>query len=296
MATNATFIAVAGIVYGARKLTILRNGSLTDDAKAQQISQVKKAVYKNLFFFLYVTYLSTCSKTATVIPLACRELCSDENETSCLQYLKADYSIQCHDPWYRKLVIMAYISTAYILALPAAAFITLWRRKKQIVGKAFVERSEKPDRSPEVIKGLHFLYGSYKDRFWYWEMVEMSRKVVVTSVLILLGQESRSYVGIAWVVAGMFGVIFAWNRPIKDAFENTLMTTSLAVTVLDLALGAISKIPAENLPTSTNLNTDTVLFNILVLGANTLVIMLLACKMIYCIGPQMQGISRIFEE
>lgn len=288
MITNATFIAVAGIVYGARKVTILRNGSLTDDVKAQKISQVKEAVYRNLFFFLYVTYLNTCSKTATVIPLACRKICSDENEISCLQYLKADYSVQCHDPWYRKLVIVAYVSTAYVLALPTATFIILWRRQRKLVDTGHIENeSEEPDPRTEIIKGLHFLYGNYKDCFWYWEMIEMSRKVVVTSVLVLLGQESRSYIGITWVVAGMYGVFFAWNRPIQDAFENALMTTSLVVTVLDLGLGAISKIPAENLPTSTHLNTDTVIFNILILGANTLVIALLACKMIFCIGPQM---------
>lgn len=76
----------------------------------------------------------------------------------------------------------------------------------------------------------------------------MSRKVVVTSGLILVGQESRSYIGLAWVTAGMYGVLFAWIRLIQDAFENRLMTTSIAVTVFNLGVGAVSKIPAEKLP------------------------------------------------
>ena len=50
---------------------------------------------------------------------------------------------------------------------------------------------------------------------WYWEIVEMSRKVIITSGLILIGQETRSYIGLAWVIAGIYGVLFAWNHPIQ---------------------------------------------------------------------------------
>lgn len=39
----------------------------------------------------------------------------------------------------------------------------------------------------------------------------MARKVVLTSGLILVGQESRSYIGLAWVVAGMY----PYGRPPK---------------------------------------------------------------------------------
>ena len=140
------------------------------------------------------------------------------------------------------------------------------------------ETSDNPSSNSEIIKAMHFLYENYKASSWYWELVEMSRKVIVTSGLILVGQESRSYIGMAWVIAGMYGVLFAWNCPIIDAFENKLMTTSLAVTVFNLGVGAISKIPAEKLPSSTDSDLDTVALNILVLGANTLVIGLLACK------------------
>ncbi len=108
----------------------------------------------------------------------------------------------------------------------------------------------------------------------------MSRKVILTSGLILVGQESRSYIGLAWVVAGMYGMLFAWIKPIRDVTENRLMTISLAVTVVNLGIGAVSRIPAENLPTSIDPYTDAVLFKILVFGANSLVIGLVAGKII----------------
>ena len=58
------------------------------------------------------------------------------------------------------------------------------------------------------------------------------------------------------------------------------MGASIAVTVFNLGVGAVSKIPAENVPTAADVYMDMVVFNILVLGANTLVIGLLACKML----------------
>ena len=283
MTINAAAIVFAVGAYGVRKLSILRNRNLEEEEKSNKVTQSKETVYKNLFFFLFVTYLNTCFQTATVLPLGCRELCHDKKEELCLKYLKADYSIQCHDPLYNKLVIVAYLSAAYILALPTTTFIVLWRQQRAILGTDYTEETKDVRSNTEIIKGLHFLYENYKARSWYWELIETSRKVIVTSGLILAGQESRSYIGLAWVIAGMYGVLFAWNRPIQDAFENRLMTTSLAVTVFNLGVGAVSKIPAENLPASNDSYMDTAIFNILVLGANTLVIGLLACKIVMTI-------------
>ena len=276
IAVNSAIIICAGICYGIRRAVISRKEDMDIEQKLKELSQAKETTYRNLFFFLYITYLSTCSKTVTALPLACRELCQDENEDSCTKYLKADYSIQCHGPLFNKLVIVSYFSLVYVVILPFATFIVLWRKRTVIL-------EEKPnglDPRTEMIKGLQFLYENYKARSWYWELIETSRKVIVTSGLILVGQESRSYIGLAWVIAGIYGVYFAWNRPIQDAFENRLMGASIAVTVFNLGVGAVSKIPAENLPTAADVYMDMVVFNILVLGANTLVIGLLACKML----------------
>ena len=268
MAINAALICLSGAAYGVRKVTIFRNPLLEEKEKLSRLSEAKKAIYRNLFFFLYVTYLSTCSKTANVMPLTCRDICRDEKETSCDGFLKGDYSIQCHVPKYNQMLIVAYISTAYIFILPLASFLVLWRHRRLILDT----KGDEEESSMEVITGLRFLFENYNPRTWFWELIEMSRKVILTSGLILVGQESRSYIGLAWVMAGMYGMLFSWNRPIQDMTENRMMATSLAVTVVNLGIGAVSRIPAENLPGSTDAYVDEVLFKILVLGANTLVI------------------------
>ncbi|KAL9952992.1 hypothetical protein ACROYT_G040333 [Oculina patagonica] len=274
MAMNITVIGASGIVYCVRKMIISRRQDLGAEEKSYKISQTKEIVYKNLFFLLYVTYLSTCSKTASVLPFACRKLCKDENEEPCSAYLKADYSIRCQGPEYNNLLIVAYISTAYIFALPTASFIALWRYRREILTAIDSEAVT----STEMIAGLRFLFENYNTRSWFWELVEMSRKVTLTTGLILVGQESRSYIGLAWVVAGMYGMLFCWVKPTQDAFENKLMSTSLAVTVVNLGIGAVSRIPAENIPDSIDRYTDAVIMKILIVGANSLVIGLLVVQ------------------
>ena len=280
MAINGAVICLCGVTFVVRKLLILRSQGLTNEERSIKVSETKELVYRNLFFFLYVLYLNTCTKTATVLPLACQKLCRDDQEELCDVYLKTDYSIKCQIPKYHHLLIVAFISTVYVFALPTASFIVLWRQRRVTLTTRNVETSQGPGSSTEIILGLRFLFENYNPRSWYWELVEMSRKVFLTSGLILVGQESRSYIGLAWVMAGMYGMFFSWSRPIKDAAENRLMAASLAVTVFNLGIGAVSRIPAENISSSTDPYTDAVLFNGLVIGANTLVIALPVGKII----------------
>ena len=279
MAVNAGVICFAGIAYGVHRFIIFRNHNLEDDEKSRRVSQSKELVYRNLFFFLYVTYLSTCSKTISVLPPACRKLCRDDKEELCSKYLKADYSVSCQGQRYNHFLVVAYISTAYIFILPFAAFIAIWRHKRASSTKDKAGRSQDIASNQEMISGMRFLFGNYNTRSWYWELVETTRKVILTCGLLFVGQESRSYIGLALVINGMFGFVFAWVKPLQDMMENRLMTTSLAVTVFNLVIGAVSKIPAENITTgSIDADTDALLFKILVFTANSLVIGLVIGK------------------
>ena len=277
LAMNASAVFIALVAYWARKLMILRNHQLDDEAKAKQISQTKELVYRNLFFFLFVTYLSTCSKTANVLPLACREICHDHTGTFCYKYLKSDFTVECRSPRYKRLVAVAYCTIVYIVCLPLAAFVVLWRKHRNI---KVTEDEVQPrqNSNDELVTGLRFLCENYNAKSWYWEIVETVRKVILTSGLILVGGESRAYVGLACVVSGLYGIFFAYVSPVEDRFENRLMLISLAVTFVNLGIGAVSKIPQENVPASIDPYVDSVMFNFLVIGANTLVIGLLVGK------------------
>ena len=275
LSLNGIAVTTSGVVYDIRRRIIFGKKHLEDEQKRKKTSHMKEIVYKNLFFILYITYLSTFSKTASVLPSAYREICRDKNEDLCKTYLKAGYSVKCQVQTYKHLLVLAYISTAYIFTLPTATFIALWRHRRAISSDA---DGKGVGVGREIFEGLRFLYDNYEPRTWYWELVEVSRKIVLTSGLILVGQESRSFIGLAWVVAGIYDIQFSWMKPIPDPFENRLMTTSLAVTVVNLGIGAVSRIPAENISKVLDKRMDTITMKILIFGANTLVIGLLIGK------------------
>ena len=134
--------------------------------------------------------------------------------------------------------------------------------------------TERPNEESELISGMSFLYENYKDDAWYWELVEVVRKLVLTCGIILIGRESRAYVGLASICSGLFAIFYAFRKPIRDEFEDKLQLTSLLVIFLNLGIGVILKIPKESVPSDVDQYVDSLLVNILVVGANVLVIVL----------------------
>ena len=282
---NALVIILSICVYGIRKLYLKLRSTLDDQQKARKMSQTKELIYRNAFFILYVTYLSTCLKTAAVLPLACRTLCSDDKNDDCTRYLKADFGINCDSSRYNRLVIVGYVAVGYVLFLPAASVLTLLSQRKALQTTQNDEEGESSDdndnndaKCTELLKGLRFLFENYRPSAWYWELVDTVRKVILTSGLILIGSESRSYAGIACIISGIYAIAFAVKKPVVDLFENWLMLTSLTVTFINLGIGAVSKIPSENIPTSVDHSVDKIMFELLVAGVNASVILLLIGK------------------
>ena len=280
LSINAAVIIFGFTFYGIKKVLITRKTLERQREKVKKISKTKQTAYKAIFFALYVTYLSTCSKTANVLPLACRSICYTENTTQCETFLRADFSINCSSQEFRRPLIVAYFSLIYIIVLPTSALVMLWRHWKTLKTSAD-EDNDEPTNSQrsEVIAGLSFLFQNYRIRRWYWEFVETARKVILTSGIILMGAESRAYIGMALILSGFYGMLFAHMKPIEDPSENSLMLSALAVTYINLVIGAVSRIPEEVALSGTMYpSLEKVLFDILVVGANVLVILILLGK------------------
>ena len=274
----AVIIALTGLALAYWTST---RHMLNEEEKMKKKERVKGVVKRSLFFFLYLTYLNTCLKTVQVLPLTCHKICVDQKDESCVEYLKADYSIDCKGERYKRLVIVGYCSIVYVIFLPAAAFIAIWKRQRAAREAEDETTDDTNDFKGQgtMETGLRFLHESYTSRCWYWELVETCRKVILTSGLILLDSENRGYIGLALLSSGFYGIYFALKRPINDPFENKLMLSSLAVTFVNLAIGAVSTIPSEGFGTSVDPIVDNLMFNILVIVANSLVIGLLVGKL-----------------
>ena len=268
MGVNMGVIVISFVVYMLWKTHISRRRNLDQEGKVKVLSQAKEAVYRVAFFVLFATYLSTCSRIART--MANTKLCQDLEKKNCTHYLKMDYSIKTEDPIYKEKVILSYCFIVYVVALPAFAFVMLWRINRRQTN------SGRQTPTGELNAGLRFLYEQYDANNWYWELVEIIRKLILTSGLIFLGRKSRSYIALACLVSGIFATAFAHRHPISDKFENNLQLATLLVTFVNLGIGAVSEIPSEKIPDGGDDSMDKKVFNILMVTANFLVIGMLA--------------------
>lgn len=84
-------------------------------------------------------------------------------------------------------------------------------------------------------------------------------------------------------MSGLYGIFFAYKSPLFDPFENKLMLASLAVTFVNLGIGAVGLIRQEDTQSFLDEYEDNVLFNGLVFGANSLVLGILFGENLKCL-------------
>ena len=125
-----------------------------------------------------------------------------------------------------------------------------------------------PFAEPELLQAVSFLYENFISNAWYWELIETIRKVLLVSILGLIGSEGRAYVGLASIVSGLFAILFAKKQPMNDGFESRLQMLSLTVTFVNLATGVIMKIPSESSHDASGSYLDNIVVDVLLVTIN----------------------------
>ena len=72
--------------------------------------------------------------------------------------------------------------------------------------------------------------------------MELARKVLLTSALLLADAQSRTYIGSAAIVSGLYTILFAWYKPIKDSSEHWLQLISLMASSVNFTVGMLLKV------------------------------------------------------
>ena len=92
---------------------------------------------------------------------------------------------------------------------------------------------------------LLFLCENYKAEFWYWEIIELTRKLLQITLLTMFGSDNSWYLAITVAVSVVYITSHSYCKPISDGFEHALQMTSLVFIFLNLLI-ATSLVMAEN--------------------------------------------------
>ena len=277
MGLNITVILLAMLVYQLRKLVLINNTSLSRDELDEAPSYSTAQIYRAVCLVIFVAYPWTCE--AILHLLSCQEICSTGQRDSCQYFLRADFTVQCFTSQYNKYIILAYASLAVFIALPA---VTLYLQRKYHYKKIFPEGQTKSYHGNEISFGLSLLYENYSPRCWFWELIEVSRRVWLTSTIFLLEAETRSHLGVAAITSGIYCILVAYYKPISDKLEHWLQLISLLATFVTMNVGMLLKIPAEEAYSSGLVQLrDSMFVSVVLVAVNVTVVGLIVGKQNY---------------
>ncbi|XP_031566728.1 uncharacterized protein LOC116301752 isoform X2 [Actinia tenebrosa] len=265
----------------------------------ERVTHTKISCIRNICVLLFATYPRTCTSIVQVLSVNCVPLCFDENEEYCESYLRSDFSIKCDAPPYLVYSKVAFVFLAYPIGLPVVILFLVWKYVPRKTASPEEEETElqdipeenrnypsgdailyNPNKTETPFKaGLSLFYENYKPSCWYWEAVEMIRKLVLISGLTLFGKQSRTQIGLGAIISALFAILYVYLRPIANEFENFLQTVALMAIFLNLGIGVMLKISDDEMSPSVNKRNDKVGVSVLLILINTAVvaIVIVAC-------------------
>ena len=232
--------------------------------------------YLNVIF--YITYLILPSVT-TMIFQAFDCVTVDPNGHD--SYLRVDMSVSCDSVEYSSWIWFALgMVFVYPIGIPGFYLICLYQIRDDIQQHALMTEANggKPllpklagntneiSEKDKAMEALSFLWTAYEPRFWYWEIIETFRRIMLTAVLSILapGSPKQNIFGI--VLTFIFTKLYGFYRPYLDHNDDVL--ADLGQVQIFLTFFAILIISQNILDPNTHATVGILLItiNMLVLG------------------------------
>ena len=101
-----------------------------------------------------------------------------------------------------------------------------------------IYKYREPQADEEIAFRLKVFFENYKKKYWFGEIIEMYRKLILISLIFLFGSDSLSQIALTVFTVSTFVVAYTFFQPIKNKFEDRLQTFVLWVVFFDVCLGA----------------------------------------------------------
>jgi hypothetical protein len=154
--------------------------------------------------------------------------------------MTADYSVSCDSEKYQFGYIWAVVMVfVYPIGCPLFYFYLLYDARHEI--RTRIDdgidplESEATDSVPttddmrlrrEKFLSLRFLYESYRPCYWWWELIETSQRLLLTGVLVVIGQGSAMQILVGALISLGYLYIFLRYEPFSDELISSVKVVS----------------------------------------------------------------------
>ena len=175
-------------------------GQLFSDA--QMAERVSDAMTK-VFILVFLLYPGMTNKIFD--GLICRDLGGDPAVT----VLEVDYTVSCADTVTTRWAVGGTLILLWPIGLPTLLLYRMYRVKDKILAG-----------DPATMQHYNFAIGDYKTEYWYWEVVELGRKLILSGLIGLFGRGTIAQCFVAVIVSFLFFATSLRAQPFKVSSNN----------------------------------------------------------------------------
>ena len=168
------FLVLSPCVLG---LLVLACSMATEVLAERKAASLKAGLIRALPYLLYLSFFAFPLVSSRAFQaFDCEEL--DDGT----RFLTVDYSLDCNDAEYDRVVSLAWVAIAlYPIGVPILYLALLLSARKAIL-------AEQPT---DLSRSLAFLHQDYAPSMYWWEMVEISKKAHSSLLTLLPQSQSR---------------------------------------------------------------------------------------------------------
>ena len=212
--------AAPGTHHGRFTSRLTSSSYLVGDLEWLQLA-FTQSTYKSLPVMLRVSFLAfpaVSSLAFKAFPTGCDDLDVDDDLVG-VAVLKADVAVTCwgadgvYTEEYERIHSLAILAIlAYPVFVPLAYFALFWRVRHSVW-------LEKPS---ELARSISFLTSEYSPTFFFWELIEVFKKLILVGVMSVVMPGSISQLVVGFVIVLTFLVALMTARPYKRAEDDVI--------------------------------------------------------------------------
>jgi hypothetical protein len=135
----------------------------------------------------------------------CRELAQGQS------VLEADYELDCTESAGLRYGVNGMLLIIWPIGLPAVLYLWMIRSKPDILSE-----------DPDTLQKFDFVLADYRTDRWYWEVVELGRKLVLSGLIGLFGRGTIAQTFAATLLSFLFFAFSVHMQPYKQPKMNLI--------------------------------------------------------------------------
>jgi len=184
------------------------DGGLQALVKRVARANIRDAAAGRLFLLVFLLYPALTNKIFE--GFICRSIGDNAS------VLHVDYSVECESQTYTLIWLScAVLVVLWPIGLPSGLLFMMWKERELI-------KSGDPDTEQK----FEFVLGDYQSRHWYWECVELFRKLILSGLISVFQRGSIAQTVLATLISFMFFAISFHAQPFNTARLNAIKICS----------------------------------------------------------------------